>query len=349
MSLARTVTRSPIRIGCDELDAADRDGHAVAPAPADRAGVAGLVDPFHDHAAMHLAAEIDVGRLGEEAEGHLALLARHGAARPWGADYAANGRPAILERPTCDSDRVARQHVRVGSNARDPACAQGQSPCVRHSGCRQPSRSRRSAPPMKSRVQNDSLANGDSGTIQAGFVASEKAAAWLTSPCDGNIVAAQVFWRSLFGTAPDSIEDSIDIYRSGTFPVPGDLAQEIVGPVLTDGVLNEYRYLDENNTIPLIVPVVQDETFVVALTFAEAPDPTQGPSVVNDEDGIEPNRNAIYASLGGSSISGSRTRRSASTATGSSARSSIARQSRAKPTSASRCRPTRRNTRPARR
>jgi uncharacterized repeat protein (TIGR01451 family) len=147
-------------------------------------------------------------------------------------------------------------------------------------------------------VQNDSLGNGDQGTIEAGFVANEKAAAWLTTPCDGNIVAVDVFWRSLFGTAPLALEDSIDIYRSGTFPVPGDLAVAIGGPVLTDGVLNEYRWLDENQTIPLIVPVLQNETFVVALTFAEAPDPTQGPSVVIDDDGATPNRNAIYAFLG---------------------------------------------------
>jgi uncharacterized repeat protein (TIGR01451 family) len=147
-------------------------------------------------------------------------------------------------------------------------------------------------------IQNDSLGNGGQGTIEAGFVANEKAAAWLTTPCDGNIVAVDIFWRSLFGTAPVAIEDSIDIYRAGAFPVPGDLAQEIGGPVLTDGVLNEYRYLDENNTIPLIVPVAQDETFVVALTFADAPD-SSGPSVVIDEDGATPNSNAIYASLGG--------------------------------------------------
>lgn len=148
-------------------------------------------------------------------------------------------------------------------------------------------------------VQNDSLGNGGQGTIEAGFVANEKAAAWLTTPCSGNIVAVDIFWRSLFGTAPLALEDSIDIYRAGTFPVPGDLAEEIGGPVLTDGVLNEYRYLDENQTIPLIVPVTESETFVVALTFAEAPDPTDGPSVVIDEDGATPNGNAIYASLGG--------------------------------------------------
>ena len=148
-------------------------------------------------------------------------------------------------------------------------------------------------------VQNDSLTSGGSGTIQAGFVGGEKAGAWLTSPCDGNIVAAQVFWQSADGLAPETIEDSIDIYRSGTYPDPGDLAQEILGPVLTDGFMNEFRYLDEDNTIPLSVPVVAEETFIVALTFLDAPDPTEGPSVVNDLDGIQPNRNAIYASLGG--------------------------------------------------
>ena len=148
-------------------------------------------------------------------------------------------------------------------------------------------------------VQNDSLMAGDNGAIQAGFVAGEKAAAWLTSPCDGNIVAAQIYWQSLNGNTTDEIEDSIDIYRSAAYPEPGALAEQILGPVLTDGFINEYRYLDEDNTIPLSVPVVQDETFVVALTFLQAPDPTQGPSVVNDLDGIQPNSNAIYASLGG--------------------------------------------------
>lgn len=148
-------------------------------------------------------------------------------------------------------------------------------------------------------IKNDSLVDNSGGTIQAGFVSGEKAAAWLTTPCDGNIVAIQVFWTSLFGGAEPSLQESIDIYRSGTFPEPGNLALEVGGPLLTDGVLNEFRYVDDDSTIPLIVPVVQDETFVVALTFAEAPDPTQGPSVVNDNDGIEPSRNAIYAHLGG--------------------------------------------------
>lgn len=154
------------------------------------------------------------------------------------------------------------------------------------------------APAAEVTVRNDSINDLSAGVIQAGFVAGEKAASWLTSPCTGNIVAVQVFWRSLFGGSPFVIGDAIDIHRAGTFPVPGDLALSVLGPMMTDGVVNEFRYLDENNTIPLSVPVAQDETFVVAYTFSEDP-PGSGPSVVNDTDGNQPNRNAIYAWLGG--------------------------------------------------
>ena len=44
-------------------------------------------------------------------------------------------------------------------------------------------------------VKNDSVVGGSQGNVQAGFVTNESAAAWLTSPCDGNIVAVQVLWR----------------------------------------------------------------------------------------------------------------------------------------------------------
>ncbi|MEO5626180.1 MAG: hypothetical protein ABIQ70_09260 [Dokdonella sp.] len=147
-------------------------------------------------------------------------------------------------------------------------------------------------------VKNDSLANNAGGAIILGFAAGEGAASWLTSPCDGNIVAAQVFWRSQFGGAPLVVEDSIDFYRSGTFPVPGALAQQILGPQLTDGVFNEYRYLDENNTIPFSVPVLQNETFVLAFTYAEGASDLSQPSLVVDQDGIQSGRNALYGDVG---------------------------------------------------
>ena len=64
------------------------------------------------------------------------------------------------------------------------------------------------------------------------------------------------------------------IYRSGTFPEPGDHAQEIVGPVLTDGFLNEFRYLDEDNTIPLdVAGRARTKPFVVALASSNRTDP----------------------------------------------------------------------------
>ena len=147
-------------------------------------------------------------------------------------------------------------------------------------------------------VKNDSLMNNSSGVVEAGFASGEIAASWLTSPCAGNIVAVQILWMSASPNGSQVVEDSLDIYRSGSFPVPGALAQNVGAPQLTNGVINEYRYVDENSTIPLSVPVTQNETFVVALTFADPP-PAVGPSVVRDTDGVQPNRNAIYADLGG--------------------------------------------------
>ena len=149
-------------------------------------------------------------------------------------------------------------------------------------------------------VQNDAMSNFGTAIVQAGFVSGEKGASWLTSPCSGNIVAVQIFWLSASGTTGQLLGGSIEISRAGTFPVPGTLAQAIDGPVLTDGVINEYRFLDDNSTVPLSVPVNNGETFVVAYRFGEAPSPS-GPSLAVDSDGIHAGRNAIYAYLGGSS------------------------------------------------
>lgn len=149
-------------------------------------------------------------------------------------------------------------------------------------------------------MQNDSLVDFGQAAIVWGFVGGEKAASWLTSPCDGDIVALQVFWRSPNGIAPFSIQESIDVYRAGIFPEPGEVALQVFGPVMNDNVLNEFRYLDENNTLPISVPVVTDETVVVAFTFTAAPEAGVDPSVVRDTNGIQPGRNAILADMGSS-------------------------------------------------
>ena len=149
-------------------------------------------------------------------------------------------------------------------------------------------------------VKNDSLVNLGTAVIVTGFVPGEKAAAWLTTPCTGNVRAVQIFWRSQAGTAASSIEQSIEILRAGTFPVPGALHTTVLGPVLNDGVLNEYRFVDENNTIPISVPVTAGETFVVAFEFGNAPPDGVGPSVARDTDGIGAGRNGLLAVFGAS-------------------------------------------------
>jgi len=142
-------------------------------------------------------------------------------------------------------------------------------------------------------VQNDSFQSGGTVAVESGFVTNESAAAWLTSPCNGNIVAVQVFWSSIFGGSPQVLGDSITIFNTGTFPVPNAANFTLLeGPVLTDGVLNEFRYLDENQTIPISIPVVSGQVFIVSFRFGEDPDPFNGPSVVADINGCQQGKNS---------------------------------------------------------
>lgn len=143
-------------------------------------------------------------------------------------------------------------------------------------------------------VQNDSLSDGGTAAICPCFVSSEEAAVWLTSPCDGNIVAIQIFWRSLLGGAQVSLEDSIIVYEAGNFPNPGPIKDSFLGPALQDGGLNEFRYEDENQTIPISIPVSAGEEFVVSLRFFNTNnnDPFL-PSIASDSQGCQPGKNAV--------------------------------------------------------
>ncbi len=147
-------------------------------------------------------------------------------------------------------------------------------------------------------VKNDSLADGGTAALQLGFVAGETAAAWLTAPCSGSIVAVQVFWRSQNAGAPIEIHDSITIRAGGSFPTPGPILMtngvpaELIGPAMQDGGLNEFRFVDENNTIPIDIPISQGQVFVVTFTFAENPGPT-GPSLATDINGCQAGKNSI--------------------------------------------------------
>ncbi|RMH24792.1 MAG: hypothetical protein D6692_12095 [Planctomycetota bacterium] len=143
-------------------------------------------------------------------------------------------------------------------------------------------------------LKNDSLVDGGSVNVCPCFVQNEEAAVWLTSPCDGEIVAIQIFWKSFFGGADQVIEDSILVYEGGTFPNPGPLKEELLAPLLTDGGLNEFRYMDDQQTIPISIPVQAGETFVVSLKFFNSnANDVFAPSIVSDDSGCQPGKNAV--------------------------------------------------------
>ena len=147
-------------------------------------------------------------------------------------------------------------------------------------------------------VQNDT----EGGHTPVGdFVQGEHAGARLTSPCDGTIVAVQILWGALLPGHPQSLEEAIHIYDGPSFPTPGTQLALLQGPVMTPGYVNEFRYLDEAQTMPLNVPVTNGQEFYVTLEFFNATDvgsPGFGPSVVRDVDGCQAGKNVIYLDQG---------------------------------------------------
>ena len=158
-------------------------------------------------------------------------------------------------------------------------------------------------------VQNDSLTSGTLGTGCLCFLSGEEVAAWLTAPCGGDIVAVQVYWGSQLGGSPSSLETSISVLGTGTFPAAGSVLQTqgamnaiVAGPTLIDGQINEFRFLDPITTLnPLQVPVTNGQTFVVSLEFLNTNTPGSPfvPTVVYDTDGCQTGRNAVNAMPGG--------------------------------------------------
>ncbi len=156
-------------------------------------------------------------------------------------------------------------------------------------------------------LKNDSATDGSLTTPCHCLLAGERVAVWLTADCGGDIVAVQVYWRSMFGGAPDSQELSITLQAEGTFPTPGAVLTNassdpavVSNPMLSDGVFNEFRHLDLAQTIPLSVSVTAGQTFVVVLEMLNTTDnnPFAG-TVAWDHDTCQNNRNAVFTNPGG--------------------------------------------------
>lgn len=154
-------------------------------------------------------------------------------------------------------------------------------------------------------IKNDSMTDAASVTPCQCFIEHEIPAAWLTSPVDGKIVAVQLFWESPFGGQSDTIEYSVQILDTATFPDAGSFLQnegsvdaKIVGPTMQDGVLNEFRFLDPpTNSVPLSVPVSQGQTFVVGLEILNTASGF-APSLAYDDD-CQTGKNTVFTIPGG--------------------------------------------------
>ena len=150
-------------------------------------------------------------------------------------------------------------------------------------------------------VKNDSIPAAGSGMPLLAFVPNEQAAAWLTMPATGDIVGVQVLWASLFGGNPSSQELGIHIYAAGNFPTPGGLLGSVTGPLLVDGSVNEFRYLDPpTNSVALQIPLSAGQTFVVAIEFLNQSSGNPfATGVEYDSDGCQTGKNSVFAIPGG--------------------------------------------------
>ena len=136
-------------------------------------------------------------------------------------------------------------------------------------------------------LQNDSVVDFGTVAIQAGFVEDEWGAAWLTATCTGNVTALRYLWLSSPPNGGQTLGQAATIAEQGTFPVPGQVLREILGPVFTEGAFNDVA-LDPP------IPVDQGQVIVVMYQFFESP-PANGPSLVTDINGCQPGKNGIFA------------------------------------------------------
>jgi hypothetical protein len=136
-------------------------------------------------------------------------------------------------------------------------------------------------------LQNDSVVDFGTAAIQAGFVADEWGAAWLTSTCTGDVTALRYLWLSLPPTGGTTLGQAVAIAAAGAFPVPGPTFRELLGPVFTEGAFNDVA-LDPP------IPIHEGQVVVVMYQFFEDP-PPNGPSLVTDVNGCQAGKNAIFA------------------------------------------------------
>jgi hypothetical protein len=99
-------------------------------------------------------------------------------------------------------------------------------------------------------------------------------------------------WGSVGGGAPDQLEDSINVYAGG-LPNPGAAVFTLPGPVLTDGVINEF------DIEPFGAPVINSGPVTVTIRLLNDSS-IFDPAPVHDGNGCQGGgRNVVFAVPGG--------------------------------------------------
>jgi len=129
------------------------------------------------------------------------------------------------------------------------------------------------------------------------FVEGEEGGSVFTAPTEHypiEILRVGIGWGSQFGGSPQSLESAINIYAAG-LPNPGAPIFSLPGPVMTDGVINEFNLEPIAGEI-----IINSGAFTVTLEFLNnnAGDPW-APSMVHDGNGCQAAKNVVYAIPGG--------------------------------------------------
>jgi len=129
------------------------------------------------------------------------------------------------------------------------------------------------------------------------FVAGEEAGAVFNAPAEHypiEILRIGIGWGSVYGGNPPQLEQAIHIYGAG-LPNPGTPLFSLEGPVLTDGVINEYDLEPLPGEITLA-----SGPFTVTLEFLnDNAGNYYAPTMVHDGNGCQPGCNVVFAIPGG--------------------------------------------------
>jgi hypothetical protein len=128
------------------------------------------------------------------------------------------------------------------------------------------------------------------------FIPGEQAGAVFNVPAAHypiEILKVGIGYGSVFGSAVTILEDSVNIYGAG-LPNPGAPIFTLVGPTLTDGVINEFDLEPIAGEI-----IINSGPFSVTLQFLESNSGDSfHPTAIHDGNGCQPGLNLIQTDTG---------------------------------------------------